>query len=75
MYNTVLESEERCKDLDKDFKRLTKELQLLSKEKVLIEKRRAEAIQRRTQLELDGRDLRERISRSSLTQVTLPPLR
>ncbi|KAJ8439363.1 hypothetical protein Cgig2_022500 [Carnegiea gigantea] len=68
MYNTVLESEERCKDLDKDFKRLTKELQLLSKEKVIVEKRRAEAIQRRTQLELDCRDFREKISRSSRTQ-------
>lgn len=68
MYNTVLESEERCKDLDKDFKRLTKELQLLSKEKVVVEKRRAEAIQRRTQLELDCRDFREKISRSSRSQ-------
>ncbi|KAL2945568.1 Structural maintenance of chromosomes protein 3, partial [Bienertia sinuspersici] len=65
MYNAVLESEERCKDLDKDFKRLSKEHQVLSKEKVAVEKRRTDAIQRKTQLELDCRDLKERISRSS----------
>uniref|UniRef100_A0A803KRD1 SMC hinge domain-containing protein n=1 Tax=Chenopodium quinoa TaxID=63459 RepID=A0A803KRD1_CHEQI len=65
MYNAVLESEEKCKVLDKDLKRLSKELQVLSKEKVAVESRRTEAIKRKTQLELDCRDLKERISRSS----------
>ncbi|XP_021864567.1 structural maintenance of chromosomes protein 3 [Spinacia oleracea] len=65
MYNAILESEERCKDLDKDSKRLSKELQVLTKEKVAVENRRTEAIKRKTQLELDCRDLKERISRSS----------
>ncbi|XP_048504676.1 structural maintenance of chromosomes protein 3 isoform X2 [Beta vulgaris subsp. vulgaris] len=65
MYNAVLESEEKGKDLDKDFKRLTKEHQVLSKEKVAVEKRRTEAIERKTKLELDYRDMKERISRSS----------
>ncbi|XP_021715613.1 structural maintenance of chromosomes protein 3-like [Chenopodium quinoa] len=65
MYNTVLESEEKCKVLDKDSKRLSKELQVLSKEKVAVESRSTEAIKRKTQLELDCRDLKERISRSS----------
>ena len=69
MYNAVLESEERCKDLDKDFKRLSKEHQVLSKEKMAVDKRRTDAIQRKTQLELDCRDLKERISRSSRAKV------
>lgn len=69
MYNAILESEERCKDLDKDSKRLSKELQVLTKEKVAVENRRTEAIKRKTQLELDCRDLKERISRSSRAKV------
>lgn len=71
MYNAVLESEEKGKDLDKDFKRLTKEHQVLSKEKVAVEKRRTEAIERKTKLELDYRDMKERISRSSRAKVIL----
>ncbi|KAL2945562.1 Structural maintenance of chromosomes protein 3 [Bienertia sinuspersici] len=53
----------------RDFKRLSKEHQVLSKEKVAVEKRRTDAIQRKTQLELDCRDLKERISRSSRAKM------
>ncbi|CAO2840950.1 unnamed protein product [Amaranthus hypochondriacus] len=65
MYDEILKSEEKSKVLDKDYKRLTKELQVLSKEKIAVEKRREEAIKRKTKLELDCRDLKERISGSS----------
>ena len=70
MYDEILKSEEKSKVLDKDYKRLTKELQVLSKEKIAVEKRREEAIKRKTKLELDCRDLKERISGSSRAKVT-----
>ncbi|KAJ9162663.1 hypothetical protein P3X46_022419 [Hevea brasiliensis] len=62
MYNSVLDSHERSKDLDKMLKDLTKEVQGLNKEKELVEKRQTEAIKKQTELELDVKDLQERIS-------------
>ncbi|KAL6972393.1 Structural maintenance of chromosomes protein 3, partial [Sarracenia purpurea var. burkii] len=62
MYNSVLDSHEKSKELDKTFKDLTKEVQILSKEKEAIEKQRTEAIKKHAQLELDDKDLQERIS-------------
>lgn len=62
MYNSVLDSHEKSKDLDKTLKDLTKELQALNKEKEAIEKRRTEAIKKHTELELDVKDLQEKIS-------------
>lgn len=62
MYNSVLDAHEKSKDLDKILKDLTKELQALSKEKEAIEKRRTEAIKKHTELELDVKDLQEKIS-------------
>ncbi|KAJ9702893.1 hypothetical protein PVL29_004572 [Vitis rotundifolia] len=62
MYNSVLEAHEKSKDLDKTYKDLTKDVQGLNKEKESIDKQRSEAIQKRTQLELDDKDLREKMS-------------
>ncbi|OAY46513.1 structural maintenance of chromosomes protein 3 [Manihot esculenta] len=62
MYNSVLDSHERSKDLDKMLKDLTKEVQGLNKEKEIVEKRQTEAIKKQTELELDVKDLQERIS-------------
>ncbi|BFG34999.1 hypothetical protein CerSpe_212730 [Prunus speciosa] len=62
MYNSVLDAHEKSKDLDKIMKDLTKELQALSKEKEAIEKQRTEAIKKHTELELDVKDLQEKIS-------------
>ncbi|XP_052205645.1 structural maintenance of chromosomes protein 3 isoform X2 [Diospyros lotus] len=62
MYNSVLDSHEKSKELDKTFKDLTKEVQSLNKEKDAIEQQRTEAIKKHAQLELDVKDLQEKIS-------------
>uniref|UniRef100_A0A7N0UY74 Structural maintenance of chromosomes protein n=1 Tax=Kalanchoe fedtschenkoi TaxID=63787 RepID=A0A7N0UY74_KALFE len=62
MYNSVLDAHEKSKDLEKTFKELTKELQVLNKEREAVEKRRTEAMKKSSQLELDNKDLEERIS-------------
>jgi structural maintenance of chromosome 3 (chondroitin sulfate proteoglycan 6) len=62
MYNTVLDAHEKSKELDKTFKDLTKEVQILGKEKEAIENQRKAAIKKHAQLELDDKDLKERIS-------------
>ncbi|XP_010925132.1 structural maintenance of chromosomes protein 3 [Elaeis guineensis] len=62
MHNTVLDAHEKLKSLDKEFKVFTKEIQGLNKEKEMIEKKRTEALKVHTQIELDLRDLEERIS-------------
>lgn len=62
MYNSVLDAHEKSKDLDKALKDLTKELQTLHKEKEAVEIRRTEAIKKHTELELDVKDLQEKIS-------------
>ncbi|GMI92285.1 TITAN7, STRUCTURAL MAINTENANCE OF CHROMOSOMES 3 [Hibiscus trionum] len=61
-YNAVLDSHERLKDLDKMSKDLTKELQGLNKDKEALEVQQAEAIKNQTALELDVKDLEERMS-------------
>ncbi|KAK8550756.1 hypothetical protein V6N13_119258 [Hibiscus sabdariffa] len=61
-YNAVLDSHERLKDLDKMSKDLTKELQGLNKDKEALEIEQAEAIKKQTALELDVKDLEERMS-------------
>ncbi|XP_052486877.1 structural maintenance of chromosomes protein 3 [Gossypium raimondii] len=62
MYNAVLDSHERFKDLDKKSKDLMKELQGLNKDKEALETKQAEAIKKQTALELDVKDLEERMS-------------
>ncbi|KAL3530194.1 hypothetical protein ACH5RR_009516 [Cinchona calisaya] len=68
MYNSVLDAHEKSKELDRQYKDLTKEIQILSKEKEAIEKQRTEAIQKRAKLELDDKDLQERISANIKTK-------
>ncbi|KAK0604878.1 hypothetical protein LWI29_020472 [Acer saccharum] len=62
MYNSVLDAHEKSKDLDEVFKDLTKEVQTLNNEKEAVEERRKDAIKNLTALELDAKDLEERIS-------------
>lgn len=69
MYNTVLEAHEMSKDLDKLYKDLTKEVQILSKEKEAVDKQRTEAIKKRAKLELDEKDLQEKISANLKSKV------
>lgn len=61
MYNNVLDAHEKSKELDKTFKDFTKEIQSLNKEKESVEKQRTEAIKKHAQLELDDKDLQEKI--------------
>ncbi|GLT60961.1 hypothetical protein SLA2020_336990 [Shorea laevis] len=62
MYNHVLDDREKSKDLDQKIKDLTKELQSLNKDKESVEKQLAEAMKKHTALELDVKDLQEKIS-------------
>ncbi|KAF3439505.1 hypothetical protein FNV43_RR17783 [Rhamnella rubrinervis] len=62
MYNSVLDAHEKSKELDKEMKDLTKELQALNKEKEAVETQRTAAIKKHTELELDVKDLQEKMS-------------
>ncbi|KAB1226909.1 Structural maintenance of chromosomes protein 3 [Morella rubra] len=62
MYNSVLDAHEKSKDLEETLKDLTKEVQGLTKEKEAVEKRRTEAIKKHTELELDVKDLQEKMA-------------
>lgn len=62
MYNSVLEAHERFKTLEKDLKNLSKESQVMVKEKDAAEKRKTEAMKRHAKVELDVRDLEEKIN-------------
>ncbi|XP_019197795.1 PREDICTED: structural maintenance of chromosomes protein 3 [Ipomoea nil] len=64
-YEQVLAAHERSKEFEKLSKDLTKEIQILSREKEAIEKQRTEAIKKHTKLELDEKDLREKINANS----------
>lgn len=61
-YNDVLDANERSRDLENTLKDITKELQSLNREKEIMEKRRTEALKKHTELELDAKDLQEKIS-------------
>ncbi|KAI9116787.1 hypothetical protein K1719_012153 [Acacia pycnantha] len=61
-YNDVLDANERSRDLENTLKDITKELQSLNKEKEIMEKRRTEALKKHTELELDAKDLQEKMS-------------
>lgn len=71
MYNSVLDAHEKSKDLDKVLKDLTKEVQALSKEKEAAEIRRTEAIKKHTELELDVKDMEEKMSGNFRAKVNL----
>lgn len=71
MYNSVLDSHERSKDLEKELKDLTKEVQGLHKERETLEKRQTQAVKKRTELELDVKDLKERRDANFQAKVLL----
>ncbi|XP_050229929.1 structural maintenance of chromosomes protein 3 [Mercurialis annua] len=62
MYNDVLDAHEESKGLEKTLKDITKELQGLDKEKEVVEKRQTESMKKHTELDLDVKDLQEKIS-------------
>lgn len=61
MYNSVSDAHEKCKEYDKSLKDLAKEAQILSREKEAVEKQKTEAIKKRAKLELDNKDLDDKI--------------
>lgn len=69
MHNRVLEAHENLKLLEKQSKILTKELQSFNKEKEEIEKKRTEALKMHTQIELDLRDVEERLASDIRSKV------
>lgn len=71
MYNAVLDSHERFKELDKMSKDVTKELQSLNKDKEALEIQQAEALKKQTALDLDVIDLEERMSGNMQAKVLL----
>lgn len=62
MYEDVLKAHESAKKFEKLSKDLTKEIQILSREKEALEKQQTGAVKKHTELELDEKDLREKIS-------------
>ncbi|KAF6167276.1 hypothetical protein GIB67_043137 [Kingdonia uniflora] len=62
MHNDVMDAHKKAKDLDKELKGFTKNVLVLDKEKEVTEKRRTEAMKKHAKLELDVRDLEEKIS-------------
>lgn len=74
MYNSVLDAHEKSKDLDKTMKDLAKEVNALSKEKEAAEIRRTEAIKKQTELELDAKDLEEKMSGNTRAKVCFDSL-
>lgn len=62
MYDRVEKAQDESRSLDESLKGLTKELQTLNKEKETVEARRTEAIKKKTKLELDENDFKERIA-------------
>lgn len=69
MYNSVLDAHEKSKDEEKRLKDIMKEVQALNKEKETVEKQQTEALKRQTALELDVKDLDERIYGNSQAKV------
>lgn len=69
MYESVLEAHEKSKELEKLYKDLTKEIQILNKEKEAVEKQRTEAIRKRAKLDLDYKDLQEKMSTNIKAKV------
>ncbi|KAJ0260203.1 Structural maintenance of chromosomes protein 3 [Hirschfeldia incana] len=62
MYDRVEKAQDESRSLDESLKELTKELQTLNKEKEAVEARKTEAIKKKTKLELDENDFKERIA-------------
>ncbi|KAL9266604.1 Structural maintenance of chromosomes protein 3-like protein [Drosera capensis] len=64
-HSRLLEAHDKLKDSERESKKLTKDLQGLIKEKEVAEKNKKEAIKRKMQLELDCKDLKEKIEENN----------
>ncbi|KAH9570768.1 hypothetical protein CY35_02G058500 [Sphagnum magellanicum] len=68
MHNTVVESHEKSKTLEKELKSLSKELQALQKEKESAERKKTESMKMLAKKELDVKDIDERIGSEARTK-------
>ena len=66
----IQDAYEEFRDLEKVLKDLTKEIQEFNREKEEAEKRQTKAIKKQAELELDVKDLQERISRHIQAKVS-----
>ncbi|KAL0674875.1 hypothetical protein Bca4012_002856 [Brassica carinata] len=62
MYDRVEKAQDECRSLDESLAGLTKELQTMNNKKETVEALKTEAIKKKTKLELDENDLKERIA-------------
>ncbi|KAL0845154.1 hypothetical protein Bca101_018400 [Brassica carinata] len=62
MYDRVEKAQDEYRSLYESLTELTKELQTMNKEKETVEARKTEAIKKKTKLELDENDFKERIA-------------
>ncbi|KAF8109805.1 hypothetical protein N665_0091s0034 [Sinapis alba] len=60
MYDRVEKAQDEYRSLDESLTGLTKELQIMNKEKETVKARKTEAIKKKTKLELDENDFKER---------------
>ena len=67
----MLDAHEKSKDLENTLKDVNKELRNFNKEKEVIEKRRTEALEMHIELDLDVKELQEKISRNIQAKVLL----
>ncbi|KAG6547709.1 hypothetical protein Mapa_010521 [Marchantia paleacea] len=68
MHNTVLDSHEQLKTFEKELKTLTKDLQQGMKEKEVAERQKTEALKTYAKVELDVRDVEDRIRHEAKTK-------
>ncbi|CAK9192066.1 unnamed protein product [Sphagnum troendelagicum] len=68
MHNTVVESHDKSKMLEKELKSLSKELQALQKEKDAAERKKTESMKMLAKKELDVKDINERIETEARTK-------
>lgn len=69
MHNTVLDSHEQLKTFEKELKTLSKDLQGSMKEKEVAERQKTEALKTYAKVELDVRDVEDRIRLEAKTKV------
>lgn len=66
-----VEEEEELEKLDKSFKDLTREVQGLTRDKQTIEKQQTVAVKKHTEVDLDVKELEEKIVGSTKAKVLL----
>lgn len=69
MHNSVLDSHEQLKTLEKELKTVTKDLQGFQKEKEVVERHKTESLKAFAKVELDVRDVEDRIKAEARIKV------